>query len=280
MATWLGSAVFRCSGKLRKIAIANLDVAFGETLSQANKKRIAEESFRTFALVLIDLFWFALFVRRRIAANLKFDPSFDHYFNTSPAIVVAGHIGNWELIAQAVAIHGAPTVSVVAPLDNPYVEWLLNYLRTQSGQKVVFKDGAVKMLLKTLYDGGRVGLLIDQNTLPEDGGEFVDMFGLPVPMSKAAAILSERTKATIVLIYCVQDGHGKYTAYAHPVEPSGRTMTQTIAAAMEDVVRNHPGQWLWMYKRWKYIPSGHSGSGYPFYTRRAAAHIVVQGKDV
>lgn len=279
MAGRLGRVAFRCSGKLRQIALANLDVAFGTTLSQADKERIAEESFRTFALVLIDLFWFGFLGKRRIAANLIFDPSYDYYFKTSPVIVAAGHIGNWEVLGQAMAIRDAPTLSVAAPLDNPYVDRILTYLRRKSGQKVVFKEGAVKMLLRTLYDGGRVGLILDQNTLPEDGGEFVNLFGLPVPMSKAATTLSERTKAAIVLVYAVQDGHGKYVAYAHPVESSGDATTQTIAAAMEYVIRKHPGQWLWMYKRWKYIPPGHSGSGYPFYARRIDK-VVDHGKDV
>jgi KDO2-lipid IV(A) lauroyltransferase len=269
LARLLGRAAFIFAAQLRGIALANLDATFGSDLSQADKEKIAIESFRTFALVLTDLFWFALNGKRRIAANLTFDASYDYYFKTSPVIVVAGHIGNWEVLGQAMALRGAPTLSVAAPLDNPYVDRILTYLRKTSGQKVVFKEGAVKMLLRTLYDGARVGLILDQNTLPEDGGEFVALFGLPVPMSKAATTLSERTNAQIVLVYAVQDGDNRYMAYAHPVEPSsGRTMTQTIADAMEVVIRKHPGQWLWMYKRWKYIPSGHSGAGFPFYARR------------
>ena len=55
-------------------------------------------------------------------------------------------------------------------------------------------------------------------------------------------------------------------------ENGGRDVPRTrdIAAAMEKVVRKHPEQWLWIYKRWKYIPDSRSEDEYPFYARRSA----------
>ena len=38
-----------------------------------------------------------------------------------------------------------------------------------------------------------------------------------------------------------------------------------MTSLCESVVRERPEQWFWMYKRWRYIPRGRSGDGYPFY---------------
>lgn len=277
----LGNTAFRLCRNLRKRATANLDIAFGSSLSFEEKQAIARESFETFSLTVLDLFWFGMFSRKRIETYVKFDPSFNFYFNTAPAVVVTGHLGNWEVLGQAVALHGDPCVSVAAPLENPFVDWMLNRFRRATGQEIVEKKGAMKTLIKALREGGRTALLMDQNTLPSDGGEFVDFFGLSVPISKAVSALIRRTGADIVFIFCVADNDGRYTAYALPpfsakgAEVSDDEITQAVAEMLECEIRKHPGQWLWMYKRWKHVPPGASPEGYPFYARGTSGRETV-----
>lgn len=289
-----GDRAFALCGKLRKIGLANIDVAFGATITREQKRAVCLESFETFALVLLDLFWFGRFSGRRIASCVKFDPSFDNYFERAPVVAVTGHLGNWEILGQAVALHDAPCVSVAAPLENRFVYRALNNMRSRTGQNIVEKQGAVKMLLKVLKEGGRVALVMDQNALPDDGGEFVDFFGLPAPVSRAAASLAARAGVDVVPAFCLPDNEGMYTAYAlPPLSPTGAKafharageadvvgakeeeavaedrLTQRIAEALEGEIRKHPGLWLWMYKRWKYIPEGADPERYPFYARNA-----------
>jgi len=275
LSIWLGNRAFRVCGKLRKTAMANLDIAFGPELSQEDKERVCKGSFRTFSLVLLDIFWFGVLSGRRIPSYVRFDSSFEFYFNTRPAVVTSAHLGNWEIMGQAVALRGHPCTSVAAPLANPFVDRVLNRLRRVTGQGVAERGGAIRTLMKALRRGGRTALLVDQNILPADGGEFVDFFGLPVPVSKAPAALSARTGAGIVFIFCVGNGAGHYTAYALPPFNVGRETglksgaTQKLAGMIESVVRKHPDQWLWMYKRWKYVPRGALLKKYPFYAKKA-----------
>ena len=279
LARFLGNVGFRLSRRDRRVAMANLDLAFGAALSRAEKEAIACAAFQTFTLVLLDLFCFGRRKRKRIEAHVKFDPSFDHYLKTAPVIAVTAHFGNWEIMGQAAAVHGEPPVSVAAPLPNRFVDRMLTRLREGTGQEISAQAGAVRSLMKALRAGGRTALLMDQNTLPRDGGEFVDLFGRPVPISKAAAGLASHTGAPVVFTYCVADADGTYTAHALPPvhargeRGAGRDLTQTIAQMLESVVRKHPGQWLWMYKRWKYIPQNETPDRYPFYARRLEAEI-------
>lgn len=270
LAKFLGRTVFRLSAKLRRIGMANLDVAFGNTITCSEKERILDASFRTFALVVMDLLWFAVFKKRRIRARVKFDPSFANYFDARPVVVATGHVGNWEIMGQAVALRGDPTVTVAAPLDNRVIDRAITRLRESTGQMLVQREGAIRRLLRVLHDGGKIALVIDQNIIPTDGGVFVKLFGLPVSMSPAASMLAAKTGAKVVFCYCVADENGDYAAHAFPVVSGSdrKKGAQAIADALESVIRKHPEQWLWMYKRWKFIPADLAVDAYPFYARR------------
>lgn len=275
-AALLGAMGFRLSRKLRRIAMANIDIAFGSTIDQREKEGIAKEAFKSFALVVLDLFWFGTRAGKRINRYVQFDKSFDHYLNNSPVVAVTAHLGNWELMGQAAALHGHGSVSVAMEIDSRLADRVLNRFRRGTGQRIVERRGAVRELLSTLKGGGKVALLLDQNTLPDEGGEYVDFFGLPAPMSKAAVVLACRTGAACVVTYCVQDGKGGYRACALPplrwrAEENESKAMQELANGLASVIRMHSGQWLWMYKRWKYIPDSHDGRGFPFYARKATA---------
>lgn len=263
---------------LRKVGYANLQIAFGDSISNTRKREILLESYIAFALVVLDMFWFSRKTAERISAHVSFDRGFDRLFQNKRQVCITGHFGNWEIMGQAVALRGTPLVSVAAPLANPVVDVLFNRLRTTTRQQVLSKHGAVRGLLKTLNQEGKIAILLDQNTRPDEGGVFVDFFGLPVPVSSAGAALSLRTKAEIFFGFCLPQPDGSYRAHS-PGCLSPETydsldtrqaidrLTREIARILENEIKANPGAWLWMYKRWKYIPSGRLPSEYPFYAK-------------
>lgn len=273
LARWLGTAAFHVDTRSRNIALANLDSAFGPALPAADKEAVVRRSFHVFAQVMLDLFWFSAFARKRILAHVTLDDSFRHYLDTEPVIAVTAHFGNWEVMGQAASAHGRPSVSVMAPLENPFATWILKRFRGATGQQVAEREGAVRTLIRALRHKGRVALLMDQNTLPEEGGVFVPFFGLPVPVSKAVHALSAHTGAAIVLTFCRANPDGSYTAFARPPLPPARAddpeekITGLITNVVEEEIRKHPEQWLWMYKRWKFVPPGAPRDKYPYYAK-------------
>ncbi|MCE9614047.1 MAG: hypothetical protein K8T26_07200 [Lentisphaerae bacterium] len=262
-----------CSPSLRRLARANLDLAFGDSKSEADKAAIVRESYRVFALMLLDLFWFAVFSQRRLRRWVTFDDSIHHYQATRPALVVTAHFGNWEVTGQATVLLGETISSVATPVKNPVVEYILGVVRGRTGQEIARRAGAVKAMLAVIRRGGRIALLLDQNTLPHEGGLFVNFFGLPVPVSRAAASLARHTKAAVVMGYCKVDAAGRYRVFAqaplflHTLDETAAT--QVIIDRVEAIIRDCPGHWLWMYKRWKYVPAGAPRERYPYYARPA-----------
>lgn len=278
LAGFFGRLAWLFSGHLRRVGRANLDIAFGDSLTPARKQKILRQAFSSFALVMLDMFWFSKDSENRIRKYVRFDESYETLKRREPKICLTAHLGNWELLGKAASFYGAPMVSVAAPLANEAINSLFNDMRGNTGQTVVSKGGAVRKLMQTLRDGGNIAVLLDQNTKPSRGGVFVDYFGLPVPVSSAVATLYLHTKARILFSCCMPDAGGFYKTLPileiTPPDTAGmgkdeaiQTITQAVAQATEQAVRDYPGNWLWMYKRWKYHAPGADTSRYPFYSK-------------
>jgi KDO2-lipid IV(A) lauroyltransferase len=275
----MGAIAYRISKRPRSVALANLELAYGERLNSDERERIARQSFCTFALVVLDLFWFARRTKERILKYVEFDPSCDAAFSLKPAVCITGHIGNWEIIGHSVAIKDPPFLSIAAPLQNAAVDRMLYRFRRGSPQEVAYKAGAMREAIKALRSGGRIGMLLDQNILPREGGEFVEFFGLPVPISSLAGKLAMRTGVPITMMFCIPQDGGRYICHspdpmlieegADPTE-----ITRRIAGMLEEEIREGPGHWLWMYKRWRVIPPDcEDDSKYPFYADRVSGNV-------
>jgi len=276
-----GWLFFMLPTRLKRIGQANLDVAFGDTKTTIEKKAILLESFQTVFLTLLDVFWFSHDPYARVPRYVTFDPTLQVLFQKKKQVCITAHMGNWELLGHAVSVSGFPLSSVAAPLVNPAVEPLFCRLREASGQIIIPQQGAIRALIKTLREDGKAAMLLDQNLAPYKGGVFLPFFSLPVPVSDAPASLAIRTGSDILFGFCVPDRQGNYTVVTRPkiVPPSleqsadkstaYRELTHQILAVIEDVIREHPGAWVWMYKRWKFIPESSDGTEYPFYGVRS-----------
>ena len=277
LSRFLGSTIYLLLGRLRKIALANLQVALPAE-SPAQHRAHLKRSMQVAALTLLDSFWLVRHGAARLRGLVEFDPSYqERIFKPGPLICLTAHMGNWEVLGLGVSQQGYPLTSVTAPIKNSRVDALFNSLRNQTGQKTVSKKGAVRTLLKTLRDQGKIALVLDQNVKPAHGGVFVDFFGLPAAFSAAAAQLSLRTGAPLLIGVCVPNDRGTYTTpplieidrtrLPDEEEAAVRELTQRIAHGIETIIRNHPDHWLWTYKRWKIRPEGTDPAAYPFYTR-------------
>ncbi len=265
----------------RHVARANLDLAYGDQLTAREKKRLRRTAYQTFALVLLDIFWFTRDTRARVQQWVQFDEGLAaELFQPRRHVCVTAHLGNWELLGHAVSLRGYPLHSVAAPLVNPSVEPYFARTRIVSGQVIIPQSGAIRQLLRLLKQEAKIGLLLDQNTKPSRGGRFVDFFGLPAPVSEAGALLAIQMQADILFGFCIPGRDGRYRVHsAAPIRPGatefeGMTkeeqatqLTQRIATTIESAIRQHPGAWLWMYKRWKYVAPGRSRAEYPFYAK-------------
>ena len=187
-------------------------------------------------------------------------------------LYLTGHIGAWELSSFVHALYGFPLHYMARPIDNPRIDKFVNEYRGLSGNQPIFKNESARSLLKILKEQGTVGILADQNTMPQEG-VWVDFFGVPACTSTGIARVALHTDAAVVPGYVYWDSAmRKYRLRFEPpvelvrtgnTERDVRENTARFAKILEEVIRQHPEQWVWLHARWKNRPAGEAKL-YPF----------------
>jgi KDO2-lipid IV(A) lauroyltransferase len=177
------------------------------------------------------------------------------------AVLVGGHIGNWERLSHAYARAGLPLTAIAKPLYDPRLTALADRMRRQYGTNILWRgDASVgKDMLRVFKRGEILGLLIDQDTKVQ--GTFVPFFGRPAYTPIAAAALALRFTAPIILSWAHRypDGFDVHVERFR-FTPSGdgerdvTELTAQLTAKLEKAIRKVPAQWVWLHKRWKTRP--------------------------
>jgi Kdo2-lipid IVA lauroyltransferase/acyltransferase len=269
LARFGGRVAWRFAVRERQVSLANLDLVYGNTLSAGEKTMFGVSAFQSFALTLLDLFWFSRCTESRCRRYTAVDEKLAAVLATAPLIGVTGHIGNWEILSMMFGMAGNPMTAVAMPLKNPVVDRMLLRLRKRTGSVPVPRAGAVRALLHALRSKGMIGLLLDQNTRPDEGGIFVPFFGLPVVVSNAAGLLAHKTGVPVVVVVAVADAKGVYHfACSDLLSPEGLSadeITRIVTEKLEALVREYPANWLWSYKRWRYYRRTDDARSFPAY---------------
>ncbi|MBI1750611.1 MAG: lysophospholipid acyltransferase family protein [Acidobacteria bacterium] len=259
---------------LRRAAVFNLRLAFPD-LSGADRRRILRSLVRQIGWMAGEFALFPRYTRDKIERIVVLDgfENFDAAQRLGKGVLfLTGHTSAWELAPFAQALYGYPLHFLVRPIDNPRVEALVNRYRCLSGNTPIEKNKSARAMLQILRGGGTIGILIDQNTSLEEG-VFVDFFGVPACTTSGLARIALRTEATVVPGFLFWDERmRKYRLRFEPAIELQRTgdeerdiveNTARFTRAVEDYVRRHPDQWLWVHRRWKTRPPGEKPI-YPF----------------
>ncbi len=265
----LGAATFYLDGRHRRIADVNLQIAFPR-MPASERRRIARRSFQMVAQNVLEVSRLRGLTRSSIISLVEYDPDSgwenfqDAVARKKPILYLTGHFSAWELLPAAHALYGNPLSFVTRPLDNPRLERFLFRARQASGNTVISKKNSVRQILETLKASGAVGILMDQNTDPQEG-LFVDLFGLPAATTTGVALFALRTDATVLPGYLTPFHKGRYRIKFLPPLELIRTgdrnrdveeNTRMFNRVLEGIIREQPEAWLWGHKRWHYQPQG------------------------
>jgi len=243
--------------RLRRTALKNLEMA-----GFAGRERITTGVFDSVARLVVSFARFPQITRDNVAEWIRYEglENFQQANARGKGVLVAtGHFGNWELSAFAHAYLVAPMQIVVRPIDNPSIDALVESRRELSGNHAIAKKDAARGILRALGAGDAVGVLIDQNTTP-DQGVFVDFFGVKACAGSAFVKLAHHSGAAVVPGYALwSEKEQRYVLHFEPaVEMTGDVQhdTQQVHSRLEAAIRKNPDQWLWIHRRWKTRPPG------------------------
>ncbi len=279
-ATGLAKLFYWLSPWHRNIVFANLRVAM-PTISYATARQLATQTFCNIARVGVEISRLPLLKNKTPAEVSEIFTMSEEVAGTirrlhargKGLLYLTGHFGLWELLPNVHATYfkNIPLSIVVRPLDNPWLDKLVERYRSCLGNRMIPKKNSLRQIMSALNAGGAVGILLDQNVCRQEG-VFVDFFGKQACTNFGLAALALRTDSPVLPVGLFYDAAAK--VHRVLIEPeieltrTGnkaediRANTAAFTKAIETMICKHPYQWLWVHRRWKTRPTDNDAKVY------------------
>jgi Kdo2-lipid IVA lauroyltransferase/acyltransferase len=263
LGSMLGLTFYAFDRVHRRVADTNLATAFPKR-SATERRAITRAMFMHFGRLLLELLRFSTLSPAAMRGMMEFEGeerARAAYAQGKGVLFFTGHFGYWEVHAIGHGLALQPIGVLARALDNPMLNALLEQVRSKTGNWVIYRQGAVRKVLRALSGGQGVAMLIDQHLHSPDA-IYVDFFERPAATTSMLAALALRTGAPVVPVFALPLARGRYRLiYEHAVPPPDqdspdaiREFTQRCTDVLEMYVRRYPSYWLWMHRRWRDAP--------------------------
>ena len=253
----------------RKIVAINLELAFPD-ITKKERKKIERSNYKWFARFCMDLLhmdaWRGRTSEITVFKNLEILDN--ALIENQGVLLVSGHFGNWEIIPPALAELGYPITMYVGKQTNPLTNELQNFSRSNFGIETIDKGKMATMKMgRALAANKIIAMLIDQNDNNTD--LYVKFFDKLASSSKGTAAFHLLRNSPVVMVTCPYIGnHFEISFERLNFELSGgqkkdmHIISQKIASALENVIKQFPEQYFWMHRRWRARPPEDPGNIY------------------
>ncbi len=250
-----GLLFYRLAGKRRQVAFNNLKIAFPEWTDE-KRHEVVLEHYKHFGRVMADFLRSPLRTEEEMRNSVVRVHGLEEFLKDENrslgTLGVTAHLGNWERFSHWAIIMGRSITSVAREANDSGVQVKVDAIRSHHGMKMLARGRSIRDLLRLLKEGELIGILPDQNSKEA----IIPFFGQPAGTVLGPAVLHLRTKAPLLPSCCVRVGVGQYEI--HLLEPivavDGETPEQVMTrvnAAIEQMIRIAPEQYLWMHDRWR-----------------------------
>ncbi len=261
----LGLFVFYIWRSRRKIAVGNIDraVKAGALRISGTPESIARKSLMNMGRSLVEIVKVYFGLGRDLIDSIEVR-GIENYHKAKAKgkgiIFITGHCGNWELTALAFGARVEPFAVVARAQNNPYLNRLVEKARARFGNRIIYKQGALMAILSELRQNRMIGILMDQAVLPEEG-YIINFLGRGAWTTKIPALLARKRGAAVLPAFIHRE-NGKYVGIIYPEvvlsdekdqERAVIEDTKNFSTYIENYIREHPSEWLWIHRRWKRV---------------------------
>lgn len=259
----LGSMFFHLDWERRKVALENLQVAFGDEKSERERLAIARRAFQNLGMMAVEFFRIPRMdvetFRKRVEIE-GLDAALRLLGKGKGALLLLSHFGNWEMMGIMSKLIGDSIMVIAKPMKkNKRIDQFITKIRNAAGLEVISSIKASRIVIKALSQNRVVGILIDQRTKRSEG-IWADFFGKKAPTTPGLAVLAMKTGAPVVPVFMVRDGFGKHRlviqeplelVHTGDIKKDVEANTQLFNHTLESMIRQYPDQWFWVHRRWE-----------------------------
>ena len=264
-------------------AIVNLRIAYGDSMTEADRRRLARESLVNLAYTTVEFMLMGKRNKDQVLAMCVEErgggvEALKRHLEKGNGVIGLGmHLGNWELSGAYISLGGLPMYAVGKPQRDDFFTNLAFPWRERHGIVNLTRSDKLDMgIVKALKKNGVLGLISDQNGGRD--GVFAPLFGVEASTVGGAAALHLKFKSPLVPIVAWRISPGKLVFEVRPEidtsdlsadldaetpKMTGEERIREICARVnqvyEELIREHPEQWLWIHRRFNTRPPGESG---------------------
>ena len=255
---FLGVCAWMFSGKYRRLATRNLEIAFANEKSPRELRQLVRRHFRRLGANLLCSAKLTQMPPEKILERVEVEniESMAREFRAGvPVVLVLSHLGTWEVFAQLMPkfvgfVRGA---SVYQGLGNRFIDKHVRRTRSQTGLELFDRHDGFEPVIDLLRSGGGVGVLSDQHA--GDHGVWTPFFGRLASTSPLPALLAKRTRAALIAAGVYTTGRARWRmVFTERFDETGASvavLTSKINQVIEQQIRRAPEDWFWVHNRWK-----------------------------
>ena len=248
-----GTTFYYLSRSYRELSYRNLRIAFGDVKSADELKKLNLESFQKTFANLISAAHTSLRTSEQVSKQVTFEEGSEQFLEAvkekNGVILVLGHMGNWEALNR---LHhylppGTSAGGIYQPIKNPFLNKQLLKMRTQDGSHLFSKRDGFHKPAEFVREGGILAIVADQRA--GKGARPVKFFDRLTPFSPLPALLAKKAKAKTFAAGIVTTANAKWHVVFEEVTTP--VSTESIAQALEQLIKKSPADYLWMHDRWR-----------------------------
>jgi KDO2-lipid IV(A) lauroyltransferase len=252
-----------------KIGLKNLEIAYPGLTSEA-RRRILRESYINLGRTGAEYVRLGGFFHRRLLRKVRYEglELWEELKRRQPGrgvLILSAHFGNFELLVAAHAMNGHQISLVHHTQRFLPGDALITFVRERAGVEVIRKYAAARPVLRALSQGKLVGIPFDQNA-KRSQALFVPFFGELAATTSGLARLARISGAPVAPVFIIRDPNQR----THRIliqeeialqrtsdeEADMQENTRRFVAAIENIVRRYPEQFLWTHRRYRTRPRG------------------------
>jgi len=266
-ALWMGRRVGNLMYLLdlehRRVALENLQIAFGQEKSKEEMLAIAKKNFQNLGMMAVEFFRIPhmdIETYRKKVETDGVDEALKVLEENKGALLLIGHFGNWELMAMMSKVINKPILVIAKPIkNNQFLERWFIESRRGIGLEVIPPKNATLKVIQALSQNKVVGIMFDQRG-KRSKGIWANFFGRQVPTTPGLAVMALKSGAPVLPVFMIRNDFRKHRLIVkkpleliHTGDFNGdiEANTQLFNDTLESIIREYPDQWLWIHRRWE-----------------------------
>ena len=263
--SWLGFLWFDLFKIRRDVVLDNLNIAFPE-LSEEKKLKIGRESVYQLGYNAAELFTVPYLDKKWLEKNNVFE-GMEHIEKARAKgkgmFFLALHLGNGDVGASTIVMRGQEMFLITKRFKTKWFDDMWFAVRGAQGVQYIDAHAPNNAfeILKALKKNAAVVFVLDQ-FMGRPFGIASKFFGKVTGTAYGLALFVQKTKAPVLPIYTFEGEDKKIHmviepemdlshCYAADKDQTTLNMTQAFNDKLEEIIRKHPEQWMWIHRRWK-----------------------------